>query len=113
MTRHTMKEVHLLDGIKKLVNKWGSQSRGKSYKGRAEFLNHTKDKFEWENDNITTGEMTDEVEPIYPNLIAEIPGVELETDFEDILEDDVQETGAPLLADQVAAATQMPTFTRP
>ena len=45
--------------------------------------------------------MTGEEEPIYPNLIAEIPGVELEINFEDI-EDAVQETRAYSLADQAA-----------
>ena len=71
------------DRVKKLVNKWGSEPRGKAYQGRAGFLNRTQDKFDWENDDIPSGEVTGE-EPIYPNLIAEIPGIELETDFEDI-----------------------------
>ena len=84
MTCHTVKEVPMPDRIKKLVEKWGTQSRGKAFKGKMEFLNRTKDKFEWENVDIPTGKMTGEEEPIYPNLIAEIPGVELETDFEDI-----------------------------
>ena len=49
-----------------------------------EFLNRTKDKFEWDNDDISMGEVTGVEEPIYANLIAEIPGVKLETDFRDI-----------------------------
>ena len=73
-----------------------------------EFLNRTQDKFEWEIDDIPTGEVTDE-EPIYPNLIAEIPGIKLETDFEGI-ENAVKETRAPSLADQAAAARQNANF---
>ena len=84
MTRRTVKEVPMPDRVKKLVNKWGSQPRGKACKGSVEFLNRTKDKFEWANDDIPTREVTGEEEPIYPNLIAEIPGVEVETDFKDI-----------------------------
>ena len=83
VTRRTVREFPMPDHIKKSVNKWGSQPCGKAYNSKVEFLNHTKDKFEWENDDIPTGEVTGE-EPIYPNLIAEIPGIELETDFEDI-----------------------------
>ena len=66
------------------MEKWGTQSRGKAYKGKVEFLNCKKDKFEWENGDIPMVEMTGEEEPMYPNLIVEVPGVELETDFEDI-----------------------------
>jgi len=54
------------------------------------------------------GEVTGK-EPIYPNLIAEIPGIELETDFEDI-ENAVEETRAPSLADRAAAARQNANF---
>ena len=81
------------DRIKKLVNKWGSQSWGKAYDSKVEFLNRTKDKFKWDNDDIPTGEVTGE-EPIYPSLIAEISGIELEIDFEDI-ENAVEGTQAP------------------
>ena len=49
--------------------------------------------------------MKGEEEPTYPNLIAENPGVELETNFKDI-DDAMQETRAPSLADQPAAAAQ-------
>jgi len=73
-----------------------------------EFLNRTQDKFEWENDDIPTEEVTGE-EPIDPNLIAEIPGIELETDYEDI-EYAVEETCAPSLADRAADARQNANF---
>ena len=55
MTCCTMKEVPMPDQVKKLVNKWGSQSGGKAYDSQVEFLNRTKDKFEWDNDDILTG----------------------------------------------------------
>ena len=87
--RRTVEEVHMPDGIKKLAEKWGFQSGGKVYNCRVEFLNHTKDEFEWEIDDISMGGTIGEEKPIYPNLIAEILGVELETDFED-MKDTVQ-----------------------
>ena len=70
-----------------------------------EFLNRIKDKFEWEKDDIPTGEMMGEEEPFYLNLIAEISGVQLETVFED-KENTMQEIRAPSLADRAAAAAQ-------
>ena len=103
VTRCTVKEVPMPDRIRELAEKRGTKSRGRYYKKRVEFLIHTKEKFEWEDDDVPTGETTGEEEPIYPSLIAEIPRVELETNFED-MEDTVQETSAPLLADQAAAA---------
>ena len=72
MIRRTVREVPMPDRVVKLVNKIGSQPRGKAYKGSMEFLNRTQDKFDWENDDIPTGEVTGE-EPIYPNLIAYLP----------------------------------------
>ena len=54
--QRTIEEVYMPDRIKKLVEKWGSQSCGKAYKGRVEFLNRMKDKFEWGNDDTPTGE---------------------------------------------------------
>ena len=62
--RRTVKEVPMPDRVVK--NKLGSQPRGKAYKSSMEFLNRTQDKFEWENDDISPGEVTGE-EPIYPN----------------------------------------------
>ena len=52
-----------------------------------EYLNLTKDQFEWENNNIPTNKVTGEEEPVvHPSLIAKIPGAVLEEDFEDIAE---------------------------
>ena len=45
----------------------------KAYTGSVKFLSPTKDKLEWENDDIPTVKVTGEEEPIHPNLIAEIP----------------------------------------
>ena len=70
------------DMIKKLVEKLGTQSPERDYKKRVEFLNRKKDKFEWENDDIPVEDTVGEEGPsIHPDLIAEIPGVELEADF--------------------------------
>ena len=73
--------------IRKLVNKWGSQPRGKKHANSIEFLNCRRDKFEWENDNISTTEATGkEVRVVHPSLIARILGVELEEDYNNIAE---------------------------
>ena len=109
-----MKEVPMPDRIRKLTEKCGTQSHGKAYKNRVEFLNCTEDKFDQENDDISTGETTYDEEPIfYPNLIAEISGVELETYFEDT-EDTAQETRVPSSADRdrAAAAAQNSNFSK-
>ena len=51
----TVKEVPMPDRVKKVVNKWGSQPHVKAYNSKVEFLNRTKEKLEWENDDIPTG----------------------------------------------------------
>ena len=55
-------------------------------KGQIKFLNQKGEKFDWDNDDLTEIEMAD-IEPklVHPNYISEIPGIEVESDYETII----------------------------
>ena len=69
--------------VVKHMNEWGKSKRGVKYLDRVQFLNRKKQLVEWENKELrdTLPEIED---PIYPNLMAEIPGVVLKSDLEDV-----------------------------
>ena len=89
------------DRVVKRVNKWGSTKRGEKYLVRFEFLNPKYQPFEWENEEIGDT-LPEKEESIYPNILAEIPGVVPESDFEDI-GDAVTTPSPPSLVDRVVA----------
>ena len=62
------------------------QPHRKKYAKLSQFLNRIRDTFEWENDNTPmTGVTGEEVPVVHPLLIAEIPGVVLKEDYDDIV----------------------------
>ena len=70
------------------------QAQGKTFKNSVEFLNCTKDKFEWENDDIprykTTGKKKN---IIHLTINAKISGLVVEEEFEDVAEAIIETTG--------------------
>ena len=67
------------------ANAWGKKGKNAILKGQIKFLNRKGEKFDWENDDLTETEMADK-EPrlVQPNFIAEITGIEVESDYETI-----------------------------
>ena len=60
----------------------GKTPRGTTYLDGLEFPNRKKQPFDWENEELN--ETLPEVEePIYPDILAEVPGLVLESDFDD------------------------------
>ena len=55
-------------------------------KGQIKFLNRKGEKFDWDNDNLTETEIADKEEKlVQTNFIAEIPGIEVESNYEPII----------------------------
>ena len=85
LIRRTVKTLPIPDRILKLINKWGRSSRSKQFGNTLEFRDRNKAKYDWDNEEIE--EQANLVEPAntgaHPGILAEIPGVELETDHED------------------------------
>jgi hypothetical protein len=60
--------------------------KGKASILNVKFLNRHREKFDWDNDRLDKIEKIDkQPKLIEPNFIAEIPGIEVEGDFEPIL----------------------------
>ena len=87
VTRRTIKVLPMPDGFLKTLNRWGLTSRKTVFGDKLEFLNRMKSKYDWDNDYIVDNE-EGLVEP-EPNctghhgILAEIPGVDLESDEAD------------------------------
>jgi hypothetical protein len=71
-------------------------------------LNRNGKKFDWENDDLTNLEtIRTEDKLVHPDFIAEIPGIETEADYEDIVGPQSASQGhKPTVAQRVAAARQ-------
>ena len=82
MTRRVVIVVPYPDRVIKRVNDLGNTPRGEKYLDGLEFLNYHKQPFDWENDELNE-KLPEVEEPIYPDVLAEVPGLVLEPDFDD------------------------------
>ena len=88
----------------KKVNNWGGSSGKEDYSMKLEFLNRHRQQYDWDNDELTddAGLMADDV--AHPDITAEIPGIELES--EQIVPGPAVETVYVTDAEQAAAAAE-------
>ena len=62
---------------------WGKKGKNTILKSQIKFLNRKEEKFDWDNNDLKEIEMADkEPKSVQPNFIAEIPGFEVESDYE-------------------------------
>ena len=79
-----------------------------------EFLDGKKTTFDWDNEDIEEDEGLDEHNPspaIHPGLLAEIPGVMMESDCE-VASTAIEAAPVPNLATRAAAARSNANFTQ-
>ena len=76
----------LPDRLLTKANAWGKKGKNAILKGQIKFLNRKGEKFEWDNNNLTEINMADK-EPnlVQPDFIAEIPGIEVKSNYEPII----------------------------
>ena len=66
----------------KKASAWGQQSKEIIAKNATQFRNHHGGKFDWDNDYLSKLEVTTELpKMIHPDMVANLPGIELESDF--------------------------------
>jgi hypothetical protein len=85
--RRTVKVLPMPECVIKRVIKMGKKSRQSRSAHTFEFLNRHKEKYDWDNEELEIEEGLVE-EDSYPDLLEEISGVRLESDYES---DDVVE----------------------
>ena len=100
--RHIVTKLPMPDRAKDPVNRWGSKEHGKKYTDCVEFLNCRQRLFDWENKELGES-LPDEEKPVYPDVLADIPGVVVESDPED-KGDAVTIPSPPSLGDQAESA---------
>ena len=104
--RQTIKVLPMPEMLLRLANRWGKSSRSEQYGNKLEFLDRHKEKFDWDNEDIEDKEGLVEPDPdqdTHPGLLAEIPGVIMETD-RDSSRNAIEAVPVPDLATQAAAA---------
>ena len=66
------------------MNAWGKKSKREDYGNRLKFLNCTKQKYDWDNDQLNDDdEGLAKKDPVHPGLPAKITGVNLESECMD------------------------------
>ena len=102
VTRRVIEALPIPDRLTKRVNEWVKTTRGEKYSDCVEFCSRENQLFGWENKEL--GETLTEVEePIYPDILAKIPGVVLKSDFADN-GDTITTPPPPMYAKRAAAA---------
>ena len=94
-------ELPYPDRVIKRVNQWGKTTRGEKYLDGIKFRNRKREPFNWENEELAETLLEPE-EPISPDVLAEVPGLVLESDLPDL--DDAVTTPSPLTHEEQAAA---------
>jgi hypothetical protein len=108
VVRRSAKQMPWPDRLLKIANSWGKKGKHAIQRGHLKFLNRNGEKFDWENDdlaNLETNRTEDKL--VHPDFIAEIPGIETEADYEDIVGPQSASQGhKPTVAQRVVAARQ-------
>ena len=100
--RRTFVERPMPARVLKLVNAWGKNPQGVLYGNKFEFRNRKNEEYGWDNEDLDVGtDIVDRDNP-HPSIPAEIPGVELESDYESVVEA-VQPAPIPSAATRAAA----------
>ena len=74
------------DKLLKIANSWGKRGKYAIQRGHLKFLDQNGETFDWKNDNLANLEMDwTENKLIHPDFIAELPGIETETNCEGIM----------------------------
>lgn len=102
------KQMPWPDRLLKNVNSWGKRGKHTIQRRHLKTLNRNGKRFDWENGALIHLE-TDRTEEklVHPDFISEIPGIETEADYEDIVGPQSSSEGyKPMMAQKIAAACQ-------
>ena len=68
----------------KIIKDMGKSSNNLGFKNKLELWDRTKNKYNWENEDLYVSDGKVKVEPVnlYPHIHAEIPGVLMESDLQ-------------------------------
>ena len=80
--RRTINQIPWPERLIEKASAWGQQSKELIAKNAIQFLNRHEEKFDWDNDDLSKLEVTTEhPKMIHPDMVANLPGIELESDF--------------------------------
>ena len=88
----TIHEFPMPDRTVARMNQWGIRSKRETYGRKLQFLNWSKDKYDWDNDEFEEDEGLVEATPLtHAEITAEIPVIEMENEQMHVKESPVQD----------------------
>ena len=82
----TVKQIPWTDRLFKVANQWGGEGKAEIMQGRIKFLKRNGEKFDWYNNYLGEIEvLVKEPKLIQPDFIAEIPGIDMDSNYEKII----------------------------
>ena len=107
VVQRTVKQIPWTDRLLKMANQWEKKVKAAILWGRINFLNRSGEKFDWGNDYLVEIEVVAK-DPIFiqPDFIAEIPGIDMDSDYEKIIgpKPDEEQDANPWVSKREAAA---------
>ena len=75
--RRTITRLPMPERVIKIIKDMGKSSNNLGFKNKLELWDRTKNKYNWENEDLYVSDGKVKVEPVnfYPHIPAEIPGV--------------------------------------
>ena len=90
VVRRTFRTMAWPDRLIKKANAWGKKSKSSVVKEDIKFLNQHRHMFDWEKENIDGIEVIiEEPKKVLRDVLAKIPGIELERDYDKIIGPDL------------------------
>ena len=92
--RRIVKVIPMPDRVVKKVNAWGIKTKKDlSVMKSLEFCDRNKKEFGWENEEFHDDHVVEEGQQklVHPDIIAETPGIELESDYDTVTNQAQQE----------------------
>ena len=81
--RRKTTKMPMSDQVLNHMNEWGKKLKCEEYGIKLKFPNRTKQRYDWDNDDLDDDESIVEEDPAHPDLPTKIPGVDLESEYMD------------------------------
>ena len=107
MLRRTVKQIPCTDRLLKLANQWGGKGKAEIMRDIIKFLNRNEENFDWGNKDLgEIGVVVKEPKIIQPDFIAEISGIDMDSDYEKTIgpKPDEEQDVKPSISERAADA---------
>ena len=107
MVQRTVRQIPWTDRLLIVTNQWVKKGRAEIMQGIIKFLNRNGENFDWDNDDLGEIEVVvKEPKLIKPDFIAEIPGIDMDSDCDKTIgpKPDEEQDAKPSVSEHAADA---------